>query len=156
MLQITTAAEVLGAMITPAVLISASGTLVLSTSNRLVRVVDRVRAVSTEIQKMNKENLSDSRLEMLIEQLPDLSRRLILMRTALSALYFAIGLLVLTSIMVGFVQLFHWETGNWLGIACGLLGTSSLLYASVLLVREANIAVASTFQEMDHLERSIR
>ncbi|HYU33146.1 MAG TPA: DUF2721 domain-containing protein [Thermoanaerobaculia bacterium] len=31
-------------MIAPAVLISASGTLVLSTSNRLTRVVDRVRA----------------------------------------------------------------------------------------------------------------
>jgi hypothetical protein len=33
------ALEVLTAMITPAVLISASGTLVLSTSNRLTRVV---------------------------------------------------------------------------------------------------------------------
>ena len=33
-------------MITPAVLISASGTLVLSTSNRLTRVVDRVRSLA--------------------------------------------------------------------------------------------------------------
>jgi len=37
--------EVLGAMITPAVLISASGVLVLSTSNRVGRTVDRVRAL---------------------------------------------------------------------------------------------------------------
>ncbi|GEM47528.1 DUF2721 domain-containing protein [Deinococcus cellulosilyticus] len=156
MLQITTAAEVLGAMITPAVLISACGTLVMSTSNRMVRIIDRVRAVSKEVEKMRQEGVSDTRLELLVEQVPTLSRRLILMRTALSALYFAIGLLVLTSIMVGFVQLFHWEFGNLLGIACGLLGTSSLLYASALLVREANIAVASTFKEIDHLERSIR
>lgn len=143
-------------MITPAVLISACGTLVMSTSNRMVRIIDRVRAVSKEVEKMKQEGVSDTRLELLVEQVPTLSRRLILMRTALSALYFAIGLLVLTSIMVGFVQLFHWASGNWLGIACGLLGTSSLLYASVLLVREANIAVAATFKEIDHLERSVK
>ena len=38
-----TGLEILSAMITPAVLISASGTLVLSTSVRMARVVDRVR-----------------------------------------------------------------------------------------------------------------
>ena len=47
----TAAGEVLGAMITPAVLISASGTLVLSTSNRLSRVVDRVRVLSAEAEQ---------------------------------------------------------------------------------------------------------
>jgi len=40
------AGEILGAMITPALLISASGTLSLSTANRLGRVVDRVRALT--------------------------------------------------------------------------------------------------------------
>lgn len=35
-------------MITPALLISACGTLVLSTSNRLSRVVDRVRVLTAE------------------------------------------------------------------------------------------------------------
>ena len=38
--------DVLGAMITPAVLISACGTLVMSTSNRLSRVVERARSLS--------------------------------------------------------------------------------------------------------------
>ena len=37
---------VLTAMITPAVLISASGTMILSTSTRLIRIVDRVRELS--------------------------------------------------------------------------------------------------------------
>ena len=40
------AGEILGAMITPALLISAAGTLSLSTANRLGRVVDRVRALT--------------------------------------------------------------------------------------------------------------
>ena len=42
--------EVLGGMITPALLISACGTLVLSTSNRLSRVVDRVRVLTAEVE----------------------------------------------------------------------------------------------------------
>ena len=44
--------EVLGAMITPAVLISASGVLVLSTSNRVGRTVDRVRAIAAEVERL--------------------------------------------------------------------------------------------------------
>src|SRR5207247_1461785 len=43
---------VLTAMITPAVLISASGTMILSTSTRLGRVVDRVRSLSDRFQQL--------------------------------------------------------------------------------------------------------
>ena len=42
------ASDVLGAMIAPTILVSAVGTLVLSTSNRLSRVVDRVRTLSSQ------------------------------------------------------------------------------------------------------------
>jgi len=44
---------VLTAMITPAVLISASGTMILSTSTRLGRVVDRVRSLSDRCQEVS-------------------------------------------------------------------------------------------------------
>ena len=46
------ATEVLAAMIPPALLISASGTLVLSTSNRLSRVVDRVRVLARDAEQL--------------------------------------------------------------------------------------------------------
>ena len=46
--------SVLGAMITPAVLMSACGTLVFSTSARLGRVVDRVRVLSERIEELAK------------------------------------------------------------------------------------------------------
>jgi hypothetical protein len=49
---IPVSSEILGAMITPAVLISASGVLVLSTSNRVGRTVDRVRALATEVERL--------------------------------------------------------------------------------------------------------
>jgi hypothetical protein len=41
-----TALDLLSAMITPAVLISACGTLIVSTSSRLARIVDRARGLS--------------------------------------------------------------------------------------------------------------
>ena len=42
-------------MITPAVLISACGTLIFSTATRLARLVDRVRELSREIERLCAE-----------------------------------------------------------------------------------------------------
>jgi hypothetical protein len=44
--------EVLGAMITPAVLISGGSMLVMSTSNRLARVIDRIRLLLAESERL--------------------------------------------------------------------------------------------------------
>ncbi|HZN12060.1 MAG TPA: DUF2721 domain-containing protein, partial [Blastocatellia bacterium] len=49
--EASSALNVLSAMFTPAVLISAAGTLIFSTSNRLARIVDRVRELSRTIEK---------------------------------------------------------------------------------------------------------
>ena len=48
----SSAVAVLTAMITPAVLISACGSMILSTSHRLGRVVDRVRALSDKLEEL--------------------------------------------------------------------------------------------------------
>lgn len=151
------ASEVLGAMITPAVLISASGTLVLSTSNRLTRVVDRVRALAAEAAEMQKEESSpeaEERRQLIASQLPVLSSRVLLLRSSLEALYTAIGLLVATSIAVGISAALGWAYG-WVPVITGLVGASALLWGSLLLVREARIAVGSTLQEMEFLGREV-
>ncbi|MDX6385657.1 MAG: hypothetical protein QOK48_3230, partial [Blastocatellia bacterium] len=62
---VTSSVAVLTAMITPAVLISASGTMILSTSTRLGRVVDRVRSLSDRLQALPDE---DPKTEMLEEK----------------------------------------------------------------------------------------
>ena len=51
--ELSVAVAVLSAMITPAVLISACGSLLIATSNRLGRVVDRTCEVS-QLQKWRK------------------------------------------------------------------------------------------------------
>jgi hypothetical protein len=137
-------------MITPAVLISASGTLVLSTSNRLSRVVDRVRALSGEAER--SRSLAPTaptarRATLISSQLNQLSARVLLLRSAMTSLYSAIGLLVATSISVGLIVLLQWS-GEWLAVVLGLSGACALLYGSFLLVREARLAIVSTLEEM--------
>jgi hypothetical protein len=87
---------------------------------------------------------------MIADQLPLLSRRALLLRAALTALYMAIGLLVITSIAVGVTAAMGWDYG-WVPVVTGLAGACTLLYASLLLVREARLAIGSTLQEMDYL-----
>src|SRR5258706_7153274 len=131
-------AEVLGAMITPAVLISAGGTLVLSTSNRLSRVVDRVRVLSIEAERLHPEvdpnggavSARDGRKrKLLVGQLRDLSRRALLLRSANASLYLAIGFLISTSIGVGLFTAFGFRYGL-LPISLGMLGPTAFRLAA--------------------------
>jgi Protein of unknown function (DUF2721) len=57
----SSAVAVLTAMITPAVLISACGSMILSTSSRLGRVVDRVRALSDKLEKLALKRAEDTK-----------------------------------------------------------------------------------------------
>lgn len=150
------ASEVLGAMITPAVLISASGTLVLSTSNRLSRVVDRVRVLTGEAERLQKAPGEGGAREQLIpDQLAKLSKRVLLLRSALTVLYAAIGLLVATSIAIGLVAALRWTYG-WVPVTIGLFGACALLYGTLLLVREGRLAVGSTLQELSYAREVAR
>jgi len=113
MSDLLSASEVLAAMITPAVLISASGTLAFSTSSRPGRVVDRVRVLGAEAERLGTGEAGETpdqreRWLLISDQLTRLSDRVLLLRTSMTALYTAIGLLLSTSIAVGVVALFRW------------------------------------------------
>lgn len=148
-----TSSEILTAMITPAVLISASGTLVLSTSNRLSRVVDRVRVISDQLERLNvaaspNSTRATAKRELYLDQLARLSKRIMLLRSALMSLYAAIGLFVATSVAICVVTIMQWRYG-WLTVIFSLVGGVTLLYGSLLLVTEARQAVTSTLRELD-------
>jgi Protein of unknown function (DUF2721) len=149
--------EVLGAMITPALLISATGTLVLSTSNRLARVVDRVRTLGKMAEELvppdgtPAADVEDKR-QLITEQLEKLSARIRYLVPAIATLYTAIGLLVASSISVGVVAVAGWRT-SWFPVALGLIGVCALFYASTLLMREVRLAAGSTLNEMNYVRR---
>jgi len=152
-----TAFQILAAMITPAVLISACGTLVFSTSSRVSRVVDRVRALADQIERMGQQGVAPVnilRKELFLDQLKRLSRRAMLLRSALTGFYVAIGLFVATSIAIGVVAITNLEF-SWLPVVLELVGSAVLLYGTVLLVSEARLGVTSTLKEMDFVNELI-
>jgi hypothetical protein len=157
LLDLPPANEVLGAMITPALLISACGTLVLSTSNRLARVVDRVRTLGKMAEELvppdgtPAADVEDKR-QLITEQLAKLSARIRYLVPAVATLYTAIGMLVASSLSVAVAALVQWRTA-WLPVVLGLIGVCALFYASTLLVREVRLAADSTLNEMNYVRR---
>jgi hypothetical protein len=148
---------VLTAMITPAVLISASGTMILSTSTRLGRVVDRVRSLSDRLQQISgdetKTELFEERRVMLFDQLDKLTSRSRLLQRALTTFYLAVGVFVATSVAIGVVA-FSGARFGWIPVALGLIGAFFLFYGSMLLVFEARLALSTTHAEMDFIWRT--
>jgi hypothetical protein len=151
------AGEILGAMITPAVLISASGTLVLSTSNRLGRVVDRIRQLATqaeELPEVSAETEIVERRVLIAQQVDYLTKRLQLLQSAVIVLYTAIGFLVGSSLAIGLSASAGWALA-WIPVGFGLLGASALFYGASVLVREARLAVKGTLHELDHIRKVV-
>src|SRR3989440_3854843 len=156
---LTSSLAVLTAMITPAVLISASGTMILSTSTRLGRVVDRVRSLSDRLQELPhddpKADLLEEKRAMLFDQLDKLTSRSRLLQRALTTFYLAVGVFVATSVAIGVVAFFS-ARGSWVPVVMGLVGAMFLFYGSILLVFQAGLAVSTTHAEMDFIWRITR
>lgn len=152
--------QVLTAMITPAVLISAAGTLAFSTSSRLSRVVDRVRNLDAQVDTWTtQESPTPDQAErrgLVRDQIHSLAIRVLKLRSAMTSFYVAIGFFVATSLAVGVVALTEWGVWGWVPVLTGLLGSAGLLYGSLLLIDEARLAVTSTLQEMEFVRRKIR
>src|SRR6266699_3836398 len=102
------ALNVLAAMITPALLISATGTYIFSTSTRLGRVVDRMRMVSDKIETLalgENVHLRGERIANYRAQLTRLNVRLMLLQRCVTTLYLASATFVLTSVSIGVVAI---------------------------------------------------
>lgn len=151
---------VLTTMITPAVLISACGALVLSTSVRLGRVVDRVRALSDRFEELAQKKaaevvLFEERLELTFTQLDWLTTRARHLQRAMTAFYLALGLFVATTVTIGFVGITGTAGGEyrWIPVVLGMIGAGFLLVGTILLGFEATLALRSVHSEMDFLWR---
>lgn len=151
----SSAIAVLTAMITPAVLISACGSMILSTSVRLGRVVDRVRALSDRWEEFaakteNTEALRE-RQEVIFEQLDKLTSRARILQRSMVAFYIALGMFVATSVAIGIVALTGNPRHNLVPIILGLTGACALFYGSMLLIFEARLALSTIHLEMDFI-----
>lgn len=152
----SSAVAVLTAMITPAVLISACGAMILSTSSRLGRVVDRVRALSEKLEELSAKNGDEikERQTVIFAQLDKLTSRARILQRSMVAFYLATGMFVATSVAIGVVAVIPSSPRyNVVPIVVGLLGACFLFYGSMLLIFEARLALSTIHAEMDFIWR---
>ena len=140
------------AMITPAVLISACGALIFSTSSRLGRVIDRVRVLSDRFQEMVKhpdqDEMFDERRELIFTQLDRLTSRARLIQRAMTAFYTALGIFVASSVAIAIISAAA-RNYTWIAVVLGVVGAVFMLYGSVLLIIESRMALSAIMSEMD-------
>jgi hypothetical protein len=146
------ALAVLTAMITPAVLISACGALIFSTSTRMGRVVDRVRTLSERFERLAKnpeqDDMFEERQALIFSQLDRQTSRARLLQRAMSSFYIAVSIFVASSVAIAIIAAVA-GSFTWIAVVLGLVGAFFMLYASLLLVVESRMALGAIMTEMD-------
>jgi hypothetical protein len=132
--------DALSAMITPAIFLTANASLIISTSNRMSRVVDRIRVLNDLVDRLGRDatdlDYTTERLEHIQDQLRRLEWRNDRIRYALTTLYIAFALFVGTSLTLAIDALIN-NRLIALPIVLAVTGVGLLLFASVNLVLEA-------------------
>jgi Protein of unknown function (DUF2721) len=138
----------LSLIVAPAIMTNACTVLAMSTSNRLARTADRARELSREIE--GPEVVPDDVAARRSRDLGTAEARSLLLLRALRSVYisltgFAIAALasLLGATFVAAGQSAVTMALESAAILAGAVAVASLVYASVLLVRETRLAVAS-------------
>lgn len=130
-------------MLAPALLMAATGSLLVSANARLARVVDRLRAV---IQDWKTDTPDTAWRDL---QVARHRRRAALVLRACQMLYAALGSFVGTSLALAIDALAGFRLGV-VPTVLAILGVGFLLGASLLLGIEVSLSVRSFDEELDH------
>ena len=133
---------ILTAMLAPALLMTATGSLLASANARLARVVDRLRRV---IEEWRHTAPDDPARETRVRRH---RRRAHLVLRACQMLYIALGCFIGTSLTLAIDAFLHYRL-DVLPTALALLGVAFLLGASLLLGVEVSLSVRSFDEELD-------
>lgn len=131
----------LSAMITPAIFLTANGSLIISTSNRMSRIVDRIRVLTDLGDRIGRGGTDfdypTERLANVEGELGRLVWRAQRIRYALMTLYLAFGAFVGTSLTLALDVWTARHSLILLPTLLAILGVFLMLTACVNLVREA-------------------
>lgn len=142
---------IISAMITPAILILATGNLVSSTLTRLGRVFDRARTVMERLEDRVAQGDHVS-ADLYRDLLKDYRVRATLTERALTIYYAAIGFFVAASLAIGFDNFIH-DTIPWLATLLTVVGAILLFLGTLALFLETNVAAGLLRREMQIAER---
>lgn len=135
--------RILSSMLAPALLMAATGSLLVSANARLARVVDRLRAVMA--QELPDDPGECAEIDAQLERHRKRAR---LVLRACQLLYVGLGAFVGTSLALA-VDAFSRFRLPLLPTGLAILGVLCLLGASVFLGREVSLSVRSFDRELD-------
>lgn len=142
----------LTAMISPALFLTATGSLIISTSNRMSRIVDRIRELnelSDQIDRGDSElDFPEHRRQYFALQLEHLGRRSDFVRTALTMLYASLTAFIGTSLGLA-IDVLLGHLFEAIPTMLAVAGVVLLMAASLQLVREAHMALSAGTGEVE-------
>lgn len=154
LLEALSSSHILTSMITPAVLISACGTLIFSTSARLGRIFDRVNVMKGEVEAIitGKMSYPEERLAHLRDQIDLQRRRARLIQKAMVYLYTATLLFVASSLAIAANVAYGSSDQAWIPTLIALCGGLFLFASSALLLYESRFNLRFVNRSIDFIE----
>jgi len=149
--------ELLTIIAAPALITNASSLLVLSTSNRFARAVDRTRALAAELAGEAPDTPPRPDPDLL-EGLQVAKRRTLILVRALTSFYLAVSSFA-SGTFLGLVgaAIEHFEHGGvsllFTGLALGavMIGTLAIATGAVMLVSESRLSLRGLTRETRHV-----
>jgi archaellum biogenesis protein FlaJ (TadC family) len=145
---------VLSLIVAPAILTNASSILVMSTSNRLARSVDRARELSKQLE--SAEDFASAETQRRMKELAATEQRSLMLVRALRHFYVALSgfasaalLSLLGAVLVPFEAIAVLSILEILAVAAGAVAVGTLVKGSTTLVRETRIAVKVLCERAD-------
>lgn len=157
----------------PAVLTNASSVLVMSTSNRLARTIDRSRELTTRLEIMSAPTTEGTEPAPLtpeekeqealdLRELQAVEQRTLLLVRALQRFYVALSgfaasafVSIIGAVIVTGLPAFLVKTIEVLAVLVGVAAVFSVISGALILVRETRIAVAIVQERSNFLKARI-
>ena len=139
-----TIVEVIQAMLAPGLMISACGLLLLGMNNKYSLVVNRIRLLNEEKRKFAAKAIENEfkfneevRLKSITMQLDKLAYRVRLVRNAVFSYSIAVGLFVITSLVIGLGFVIHSKKAEVVVLVFFMFGMLSVLIGIIFAAIEA-------------------
>jgi len=136
------------AMVSPAVMISACGLLLLALTNKLGRIIDRIRDLNAEDRLLKPDEAPVRRLSIR-NQIDQLTHRAVLARNACGLLFLAVTVFVLTSLLIGLSALTR--AFQVLSLVSFFVGLVIVVWAGILAYLELRISHRVVVEEIKEL-----
>ncbi|MBI3007075.1 MAG: DUF2721 domain-containing protein [candidate division NC10 bacterium] len=139
-----TGAQLVAALLSPAIFISAAGLLALSINTRMMGIITRLRGFHWE--RHQKERLGEhAEAQVLDRQIEAVTRHVIVVRNALLWVLASIILTLATCLLLGLAVL--WPPANGAAIFCFVLAFLAMLAGMGYYVRDISMALDAARDE---------